>query len=170
MGTFRGVKLTDATGMVYYTTVEVKQDVKHTATVSSQLPIDSKFPYHTKPSKSFYYSGSCTADFENNTNGECDDDYYFGDTAWRLSCVEWLHNGLTKILYLSDDLILPVRILSEISLGLERTVDDKSITISFDWEQCADKINSVADITCTTCGQLLSTASKYCSNCGTVVT
>lgn len=169
MATFYGVKLTDATGMVYYTQIDTKQDIAHSYSKTGQLPIDSKYAYYTTPSKEFRYKGTCTADFENNTNGECEDDYTFGDTAWRLELVEWLHNGLTKILYLSDYLILPVEIIGDISLGIGRTVDDKTMTISFNWEQCDDKINSVADITCETCGQLLSTVSNYCSNCGTEV-
>ena len=44
---FYGVKLTDATGKVYYTEVNVKQGLTHNINIQTHKPISSKFPYST---------------------------------------------------------------------------------------------------------------------------
>lgn len=137
---FYGVKITDNTGVVYYTEVAVKQDLKHTTNVQTHIPINSKFPYHTLIGKPSYWSGTITGAFENNTNTECEHDYEFGDTKYRINFVEWLHNGLTKILYLSEDFVMPVTILSEISVENDNTIDDSVVKVTFQCEQCEERI------------------------------
>ena len=135
---FYGVKITDATGKIYYTEVEVKQDLTHNVDIQVHKPIDSKFPYGTRISKPFYWSGSISAAFENN-QGECEHDYKLGDTAFRIEFIEWLHNGLVKTLYLSESLILPVFILGEITTEMDNTIDDSVVKTSFQWIQCGER-------------------------------
>lgn len=137
---FYGVKITDVTNKVYYTEVEVKQSLTHNISVQEHKPIDGKFPYITQISKPFYWSGNITAAFENNQNTECEHDYDFGDTAFRLEFIEWLHNGYTKKLYLSEKLILPVAILGEINVETDNTIDDSVVKTSFQWVQVGEKI------------------------------
>lgn len=137
---FYGVKITDSTNITYYTNVELKQDLRHTVNVQTHIPIDSKYPYHTTIGKSSYWSGSITGAFENNKEGRCENDYKFGDTDFRLGFIEWMHNGLVKTLYLSESFVLPVVILSEISVDTENTIDDPIVKTSFQWEQCRKRI------------------------------
>ena len=63
---FYGVKLTDATGKVYYTEVNVKQDLTHNINIQTHKPISSKFPYSTIIGKNNYWSGTLSGAFENN--------------------------------------------------------------------------------------------------------
>lgn len=165
---FYGVKLTDTTGKEYYTEVEVKQDLTHNISVQTHKPIDSKFPYHTRIGKPSYWSGSVTAAFENN-NGECEHDYTLGDTAWRIEFIEWLHNGLSKVLYLSESLILPVTILGEISTETDNTIDGPLVKVTFQWEQNGERIYSAARLKCPNCNQTIVPVTKYCPNCGNPV-
>ena len=165
---FYGVKLTDMTGKVYYTEVDVKQSLKHTTKVLSSLAIDRKYPRHTIIGNAYYWSGSATGSFENN-QGECEHDYIFGDTEFRIDFIEWLHNGLVKTMYLSDKLILPVMILGEINAEPERTIDDSTVPVSFQWEQCGPRIDDPAKLQCPDCGQLIISSTRYCPNCGKAV-
>lgn len=162
---FYGVKLTDATGKVYYTEVEVKHDLTHKINVQTHEPIDSKFPYHTQIGKPNYWKGSITGAFEKN-DGECEHDYDLGDTAWRIEFIEWLHNGLTKVMYLSEFLILPVTILGEINVEADNTIDDPIVKTTFQWNQCGERIYSAAKLKCPNCNQTIVPITKYCPNCG----
>lgn len=137
---FYGVKITDATNIEYYTEVAVKHDLKHTINIQTHIPINSKFPYHTRIGRPSYWSGTITGAFENNTNTECEHDYEFGDTNYRISFVEWLHNGLVKTLYLSESFVMPVVILSEISVKTDNTIDDPVVKTTFQCEQCGKRI------------------------------
>lgn len=137
---FYGVKITDDTNVVYYTEVAVKHDLKHTINVQTHIPINSKFPCHTRIGKPSYWSGTITGAFERNTNTECEHDYEFGDTNYRISFVEWLHNGLVKTLYLSESFVMPVAILSEITVETDNTIDDPVVKTTFQCEQCEERI------------------------------
>lgn len=137
---FYGVKITDATNKEYYTEVEVKHELKHTINVQTHIPINSQFPYHTRIGKPSYWSGTVTGAFENNTNTECEHDYDFGDTDFRLKFIEWMHNGLVKTLYLSESFVLPVVILSEIDVETNNTIDDPVVKTTFQWQQCKKRI------------------------------
>lgn len=137
---FYGVKITDKTDVVYYTEVEVKQNLKHTINVQTHIPINNKFPYHIRVGKPSYWSGTITGAFENNKEGRCENDYKFGDTKYRIDFVEWMHNGLVKTLYLSESFILPVVILSEIDVETDNTIDDPIVKTTFQWEQCGERI------------------------------
>ncbi len=165
---FYGAQLTDATGKVYYTEVDVKQSLTHKIQVVSSQAVDRKYPRHTIIGKTFFWSGSITAAFENN-DGECKHDYKFGDTKFRIEFIEWLHNGLVKTLYLSDALILPVMIMSEINDEIEHTIDDPTVPVSFQWEQCGSRIEEPAELQCPDCGQLIVPSTRYCPNCGKAV-
>lgn len=135
---FYGVKITDTTGSTYKTEVEVKHDLKHTINVQTHIPINSKFPCHTRIGKSSYWSGTVTGAFEK--NGNCEGDYVFGDTSYRIDFVEWMHNGLVKTLYLSESFVLPVVILSEINVETDNTIDDPVVKTTFSWQQCDERI------------------------------
>ena len=163
---FYGVRLTDTTGKSYFTEVELKQNFTHKINIQIHEPIDSKFPYSTRIGKPSYWSGSIIGAFENNENGKCENDYVFGDVDFRINFIEWLHNGLTKIMYLSDNFILPVTILSEIKVDTERTINDPFVNTSFDWVQCGERIYSVDNLHCTNCNQIITPMTNYCSNCG----
>lgn len=136
---FYGVKITDATDIEYYTEVEVKHDLKHTRNIQTHISIDSQFPTHTIIGKPSYWSGTVTGAFENNS-GECEHDYEFGDTGYRLTFIEWMHNGLVKTLYLSESFVLPVAILSEIDVETDGTIDDPVVKTTFRWEQCGKRL------------------------------
>lgn len=138
---FYGVKITDATEKVYYTEVEVSQDISHNINVQTLYPINGKYPYIAQISKPFYWSGTITAAFENNEDGECEHDYELGDAAYRVEFIEWLHNGFTKKLFLSNKLILPVAILGEINVECDNTIDDNIVKTSFQWVQIGEKYN-----------------------------
>ena len=137
---FYGVKLTDETGQVYYTEVEVSQKLVYKRNVQSVPLIDKQYPRHILVGKPKYWSGTCTAAFENNQNTQCEHDYKFGDTMWRMEFVEWLHNGLIKEMHLSESFVLPVAIMSEINVDPDNTVDDNVVRVTFQWEQCGDRI------------------------------
>lgn len=136
---FYGVRITDDTGLVYYTELAVKQDLKHTTNIQTHIPINSKFPYHIRIGEPSYWSGTITGAFENNS-GECEHDYEFGDSKYRIDFVEWLHNGLVKTLYLSESFIMPVVVLSEISVETDNTIDDPIVKTTFQCEQCGERI------------------------------
>lgn len=163
---FYGVKLTDATGKVYYTEVNVKQGLTHNINIQTHKPISSKFPYSTIIGKNNYWSGTLSADFENNQDGECEHDYKFGDANFRIGFVEWLHNGLTKTMYLSESFILPVTILGEINVEFDNTIDDPTANASFSWHQCGERIYEAVQLTCQNCNQIIVPTTKYCPNCG----
>lgn len=163
---FYGVKLTDATGKVYYTEVEVKQDLTHKINIQTHYPIDSKFPYSTIIGKNNYWSGTLSGAFENNQDGECEHDYTFGDANFRINFIEWLHNGLTKTMYLSESFILPVTILGEINVDVENTIDDPTVNTSFSWHQCGERIYEAIQLVCPNCKQIIVPTTKYCPNCG----
>lgn len=166
---FYGVKLTDITGKVYYTEVEVNHNLTHNINVVTHKPLSSKFPYHTVIGQMNYWSGTITGAFEKNDEGECEHDYTFGDTGFRINFIEWLHNGLTKTMFLSENFILPVTILSEVNVETEKTIDDPVVKASFSWEQCGERIYSTAELYCPVCGQTLVSATKFCPNCGKAV-
>lgn len=166
---FYGVKITDKTGRVYYTEVEVKQDLTHKINVQSLNPINNPTPHHIQIGKPKYWYGTITAAFENNSNDECEHNYTFGDTAWRIEFIEWLHNGLTKIMTLSESFILPVTILSEINVENDNTIDDPLIKTTFSWEQCGERIYQAAKLVCPNCNQIIVPSTKYCPNCGQAV-
>lgn len=165
---FYGVKLTDATGKVYYTEVEVKHDLTHNINIQTHKPIDSEFPYSTRIGKSNYWSGSITAAFENN-EGECEHEYDLGDTAFRIEFIEWLHNGLTKTMFLSESFIIPVTILGEVNVESDNTIDDPVVKTSFSWHQCGKRIYQAAKLYCPNCNQTIVPITKYCPNCGQAV-
>jgi len=166
---FYGVEITDATGLVYKTEVSVNQNLTHKTNVVSQQPIDSKFPYHTQIGKMCYYSGTITGAFENNKEGECDTDYKLGDTEYRLNFIEWLHNGLTKTIKLSDDFIIQATIMGEINIESENTIDDPILKATFSWEGISDRTTFQNIITCINCGQILAVSTNYCPHCGQAV-
>lgn len=163
---FYGVKLTDATGKVYYTEVNVKQDLTHNISIQTHKPIDSKFPYSTIIGKQNYWSGTLSGAFENNEDGECEHDYTLGDADFRINFVEWLHNGLTKTMYLSESFILPVTILGEVNVSVDHTIDDPTADASFSWHQCGERIYSADRLICPNCGQPVVLTTNYCPNCG----
>lgn len=166
---FYGVKITDATGKVYYTEVEVNHNLTHNIKVVSGQPIDSRFPYHTRIGAACYWSGTITGAFENNQNGECEHDYDFGDTEFRLEFIEWMHNGLLKTLYLSDNFVIDATILGEIQVEAENTVDDAIVKTTFNWEADSDRYTLSNILTCKNCGQILSKSTNYCPHCGKAV-
>ena len=165
---FYGVRLTDATGKVYYTEVEVKHGLTHNKNVQVHFPIDSETPYHTTIGKQSYWSGTITGAFENN-EGECEHDYQFGDTAYRIEFIEWLHNGLVKTMYLSESFIIPVMILSEINVETDNTVDDLIVKTTFQWNQCGKRIYNAEKLQCSNCNQIIVPTTKFCPNCGKAV-
>ena len=139
---FSGVRIYDSTGETYYTEINIKQNLTHKYTISTTQPINSQFPYFTRIGKASYWTGSVTASWEKNKDTECATDYEFGDVAYRLGFIDFMHNGLTKYLQLSENFILPVTILDEIQVETERSIDDQIMSITFNWTQCAKPIKS----------------------------
>ncbi len=168
--TFKGVEISDATGIKYFTEINVKQDLDIVSPISSVIPLGSKYPYHTKYGVAHYYTGTVTAAFENNQSNKCKcEAYAYGDTEYRIKFVEWLQNGLTKYLKLSESFILPVTIIGNIKISAENTIDDTIINTSFSWEQCGDAIEDNNNSICEYCGVEYVFGTKFCSNCGKAV-
>lgn len=166
---FYGVKLTDATGKVYFTNVNIKQDLKHNINIQTHKPINSKYPCSTIIGQNNYWSGTLSGAFENNQDTECEYDYKLGDVNFRIEFIEWLHNGLTKIMYLSNNWILPITILGEIDVTVSHTINDKTADTSFSWHQCGDRIYEMNKFVCSNCNHILTPSTKFCPNCGMAV-
>lgn len=166
---FYGVKLTDATGKIYYTEVDVKQGLTHNINIQTHKPISSKYPHSIIIGKNNYWSGTLSGAFENNEDGECIHDYSWGDADFRIGFVEWLHNGLTKMMYLSNSFILPITVLGEINVEVDHTIDDPVSNASFSWHQCGDRIYEAEQLVCPNCNQQIVPSTKYCPNCGNPV-
>ena len=125
----------------YKARMNINETLQHNRPTSSQVTLNSKYPYHIHDGKPSYYSGSCTATFVD--NNDCyvtseEDVAEFNETI-----AEWLHNDKTKFLKYSDKTVLPVGILSTVEISnSNNTINDKYDTvIKFDWEQIGDKIS-----------------------------
>ena len=181
-----GVKIWDATGIYYYTEVNVSQSVQHNRPTGSQVGYNSLYPFHTHNGIASYWSGSCSGNFSDNKSGDCYEDYNFDyrqnldgsytyNTKYLAGFIKWLHNDLTKQLQLSESLVIPVGILGEIQWDTEHTIDDgEDVTISFDWEQVGDEYSLLEDgtvyvDTCPNCGVVLAPSAVYCQKCGLLI-
>lgn len=178
--TFWGIKIWDNTGIYYYTEVNVSQDLEHNVPVESTVAYNSKYPFVTHNGIAFYYSGSCSGCFMENT-GECIDDYnndyridengnYIYNVRFIDGFVKWLDNKKTKYIQLSEQLVIPANITSPIKWSTDTTIDDgHNCTISFDWAQAADDF-SLDDTDyiseCPYCKHMVSPFAKYCQICG----
>ena len=178
-----GIKIWDDIDY-YFTEVDIAQDIQHNRPTESILTYNSKYPYHIHDGKGFYFSGSCTGNFSDNKSGECYEDYnfdyrvdennnYIYNTKYQKEFVKWLHNDHIKYLQLSEDLVIPVGILGEITWSTERSVDDGySCKVTFNWEQLADDyaLDDTDSISyCPSCKFMISPLANYCPNCGTKV-
>lgn len=154
--TYRKITITDATGKVYVARLNINESIQHNRPTSSQLTINSKYPYHIHNGVPFYYSGQCAATFVDNTDEEEDDkdeceeesvstsDYTNeeGKVAdFNYEFAEWLHNGLVKYLNYSENKTLHVGILETVEITTEQdsTIDDQyNSKVVFNWEQIED--------------------------------
>lgn len=139
-----GIKLWDDTGY-YLSDLKVKQQVYHNRPTSSTVLFNSKYPKHTHNGMGFYWSGSCTANFSDNKNANCESEYNFGEgnVKYMADFIHWLHNDRIKYLQLSPHLIIPVGILDKITWEADEnyTIDDGyNCSISFEWEQLEPEI------------------------------
>ena len=123
----------------YKARMNINETLQHNRPTSSQVTLNSKYPYHIHDGKPSYYSGSCTATFVD--NNDCyvtseEDVAEFNETI-----AEWLHNDKTKFLKYSDKTVFPVGILSTVEISNSNsTINDKYDTvIKFEWEQIGDK-------------------------------
>lgn len=183
-GSLWGIRIWDDTGISYYTEVEVSQDLEHNVPVEVTVGYNKKFPFVTHNGIAFYYSGSCSGKFANNTD-ECIDDYDFeyrirenGDYIYNVKYmngfVKWLDNKHVKYLQLSEQLIIPCNISSPIKWSTETTIDDGyNCSISFDWVQ-ADEDFSLDEVDlltfCPYCKHQVAPFAYYCQNCGKQIT
>ena len=179
---FWGIQIWDNTGISYFTEVNVSQDLEHKIPVEVVEGYNSECPFVTYNGIAFYYSGSCTGNFSDNT-GECLSDYNFGDeridkngnhiynVKYIDGFVRWLNNKRVKYLKLSKHFIIPVKVSSSIKWATDTTIDDGyNCIISFDWVQ-AGKIFSEDDtsliLSCPVCGHIVAPSAKHCLMCGT---
>lgn len=178
---FWGIQLWDSTGITYYTEVNVSQDLTHNVPVSVTEGYNAKYPFVVHNGIAFYYSGSCSGNFSDNT-GECLSDYNFGDeridekgnhvynVKYMDGFVKWLDNKRIKYMMLSKHFIIPIKISSPIKWSTDTTIDDGyNCKISFDWVQAGENF-SLDDkplmLSCPACGHIVAPAAKYCLMCG----
>lgn len=178
--TLWGIKIWDSTGIYYYTEVNVSQDLTHNVPTETTVGYNAKFPFVTHNGIAFYYSGSCSGNFSENTQ-ECEDDYnfdyridddgnYIYDVKYMNGFVKWLNNKRMKYLQLSEQLVIPCNIQGEIKWSTETSIDDGyNCTISFDWVQ-ADEDFSLDETTlnkfCPSCGHVVAPTAYFCQSCG----
>lgn len=153
---YRVVEIWDAEGH-YIARLNISESIQHNRPMSSQLTINSRYPYHIHNGAPFYYSGQCAATFVDNEEDEdeeeedeCEeetvdvDDYTNkeGEVAdFNYEFAEWLHNGLVKSLKYSENKILYVGILETVEITTEQdsTIDDKyNSKVVFHWEEISD--------------------------------
>ena len=178
---FWGIQLWDSTGISYFTEVNVSQDLTHNVPVDVTEGYNAKYPFVTHNGIAFYYSGSCSGNFSDNT-GECLSDYNFGDdridkngnhiynVKYIDGFVKWLNNKRIKYMMLSKHFIIPIKISSPIKWSTDTTIDDGyNCKISFDWVQAGENF-SLDDkplmLSCPACGHIVAPAAKYCLMCG----
>ena len=126
-------------GGSYVARLNIDETVQHNRPTSSQITMNSKYPFHVHNGKASYYSGSCTATFVDNNDCYVTSEEDVAGFYFRLA--EWLHNDSMKFIQFSDNTIIPVGILEtvEISTKSDKTINDKYNTIvKFDWEQLRD--------------------------------
>lgn len=164
---FSGIEIWDSTGRYYVSVANINNDMQHNRPTSSNLTYNNKYPFHIHDGMPNYFSGSCTATFmENCTSATFDEiqkiieegkqegvqyccpedvmDAIEGEAAtFEFSFIEWLHNDHVKYLRIVRDWVFPVGILETIDVNIDDsyTADDPwNLTITFNWEQLADKI------------------------------
>ena len=175
-----GIKIWDATGHYYYTEVDISTDLKHNRPTDSQVAYGSKFPYHIHNGLPSYFSGSCSGNFSDNQSTECYEEYNFDEnhigedivynTIYMTGFMKWLHNDYTKYLQLSENLVIPVGILGEVSLSTTHSIDDGyDCKISFDWEQLDEEYSLEHSLSnnCPNCQAMVTPHMVFCSKCGT---
>lgn len=128
---------------VYKARLNIDETVQHIRPTSSQITMNSKYPFHIHNGKASYFAGSCTATFTDNVD-ECyvtsEDDV----TAFNCAILEWLHNDTIKTLRFNNSgtqfqvgILETVEITasSEYSPGNRSTNDKYNSAIKFSWEQ-----------------------------------
>lgn len=142
MADYRMVEIWDSVHH-YKARMNINETIQHNRPTSSQITMNSKYPFHIHSGKPSYYSGSCTATFVDNNDCYVTSESEVAEFYYRIA--EWLHNDRVKYLKYSDNTIFPVGILEivEISSESDKTVNDKyNTTVKFDWEQIADAIEN----------------------------
>ena len=181
--TLWGIKIWDSTGIYYYTEVDTSQDIQHNRPTESQVGLYNKYPFHTHNGEGFYFSGSCSGNFSDNQSGECYEDYnfdycidengnYIYNTVYLVGFMKWLHNDHIKYLQLSENFVIPVGILGEVSTSTEHTIDDGyTCKVSFNWEQLDDDYSLIDSSVkyCPKCNSITAPTAVYCQKCGTKV-
>lgn len=136
---FKAVEISDATGVSYYTEVELNTSTTHNSQSEIAVPINSTLPYFIQTGQANYWTGSVTADFADNKTNPCPNEDYgeydFTNSHFRFEFVEWMHNGYPKTLKLANDFIMLVGIGNQIQLQSDSTIDDESCKVSFEWTQ-----------------------------------
>lgn len=153
----------------YYTTVDIKESITMKNPVVIIYPMNTEYPTAIGTSKQHGMSGSVTGNFSDNTSGECSEDYAFeNDTSFKLTMLNWLVNGRTKYLKLSEDLIIPVAINADVTWEINSTIDaGYETTISFEWVQIHKEQTATSSlIQCTQCNATLVPNAYYCHMCG----
>ena len=179
-----GIKIWDDTGIYYFTEVDISPDLQYNRPTESQIGYNVKYPFHTHNGQANYLSGSCSGNFSDNKSGECYSDYnfdytqdkngnYIYNTKYQIGFIKWMHNDHIKYLQLSEHLIIPVGILSEINWSTEKSIDDgHTCKISFNWEQLKDEFSlDEKGYTgfCESCRSMIAPSANYCQMCGAKV-
>ena len=132
---YRMVEIYDSVA-TYKARLNISETIQHNRPTSSQVTMNSKYPFHIHSGKPSYYSGSCTATFVDNNDCYVTSETDIAEFNYKIA--EWLHNDRVKYLKYSDKTIFPVGILEtvEISSEADKTINDKyNTTIKFEWEQ-----------------------------------
>jgi hypothetical protein len=139
MDNFKSVLISDATGISYFTEVNIKESLTHNVQSTIVVPINGDKPYFVKTGKARYWSGTITADFADNQTNPCPEedygDYDLTNSSFRFAFIEWMHNGYKKTLKISNDLILRVGIGNQIQVETDSTVDDENVKVTFEWTE-----------------------------------
>lgn len=132
-------------GGAYISRLNIDEMAEHNRPTTSQITMNSKYPFHIHNGLASYYSGTCTGTFVDQ-----DEDCYVTSnskvTEFNLKILEWLHDDTIKYLEFTDGTTIPVGITETVELSSsdnnnsnDKSIDNKfTVTIKFSWEQLMD--------------------------------
>lgn len=176
-----GIKIWGDDGVYYYTEVDISAPLTHYVPTEVTDPYNVKYPWVTHNGIASYYKGSVSGNFSDNQSTECYADYNFDENnvngqvvynvKYKDAFVQWLHNRKTKYLQLSEQLVIPIKILDSIQVEPEKSIDDGyTCKESFDWVQVGKQFSlDETDLNsfCPSCGSVVAPTAIFCQKCGT---
>lgn len=171
---FSGVKLTDATGQEFLVFGNIDFPFDSKRPIGEVIPVDSKYPVPTKTGRANYFEGNLSGVVTDN-NIACEDFKIGINTPkefwFHIKFTKFLHNGLTKYMYLADDFIIPICIRDTVSQSLNNGIDFNGTEPQFGWFQVGDIIGYIENglRLCPVCDYVNTLVATYCQNCATIM-